>query len=53
MTAVLYLLKNNDIPVTENNIKVKTEEITNFEKFKREFKREYNKLFHNRLFRYS
>lgn len=50
MAAVLYCLKNNDIPVRENNIKVKTEEITNFEKFKREFKREYNKLFHNRSY---
>ena len=50
MAAVLYCLKNNDIPVIENNIKVKTEEITNFQKFKKEFKREYNKLFHNRSY---
>ena len=49
MAAVLYCLKNNDMPIKENNVSINTEEITNFQKFKKEFKREYNKLFHNRL----
>lgn len=50
MASVLYCLKNNDIPIREDNIKVKTEEITNFQKFKKVFKSEYNKLFHNRSY---
>jgi len=48
MAAVLYCLKNNDMPIIENNININSKEITNFQKFKKEFKREYNKLFHNR-----
>ena len=50
MAAVLYCLKNNDMPIKENNVSINTEEITNFQKFKKEFKREYNKLFHNRSY---
>ena len=50
MAAVLYCLKNNDMPIKENNVSINTEEITNFQKFKKEFKKEYNKLFHNRAY---
>lgn len=50
MAAVLYCLKNNDMPIRENNINIQSEEINNFQKFKKEFKREYNKLFHNRTY---
>lgn len=50
MAAVLYCLKNNDIPIKEDKININSEEITNFQKFKKEFKKECYKLFHNRSY---
>ena len=50
MAAVLYCLKNNALPIKKNNIKIQENEMTDFEKFKRNFRREYNKLFHNRSY---
>ncbi len=50
MAAVLYCLKNNNLPIKEESIAIKSEEITSFEKFKREFKKECYKLFHNRSY---
>ena len=50
MAAVLYCLKNNTLPIKKNNINVQETEMTDFEKFKRNFRREYNKLFHNRSY---
>ena len=50
MAAVLYCLKNNDLPIKENTIKFESVEITNFQKFQKSFKKEYNKLFHNRTY---
>ena len=50
MVAVLYCLKNNTLPIKKNNIKIQENEMTDFEKFKRNFRREYNKLFHNRSY---
>ena len=47
MAAVLYCIKNNDLPIKENKVIVRSEEITDFDKFKKEYKRECYKLFHN------
>lgn len=50
MAAVLYCLKNNDMPIKEEKININSEEITNFQRFKKEFKKECYKLFHNRSY---
>lgn len=50
MSAVLYCLKNDSIPVNKSKVNINIEDITNFEKFKREFKKECYKLFHNRSY---
>ena len=50
MAAVLYCLKNNELPVKEKNINAKSDEITSFDKFKKSFKSECYKLFHNRYY---
>ncbi len=50
MAAVLNCLKNDSIPVKESKVNINTEDITNFEKFKREFKKECYKFFHNRSY---
>lgn len=50
MAAVLYCIKNNDLPIKENKVIVRSEEITDFDKFKKEYKKECYKLFHNRYY---
>ena len=50
MAAVLYCIKNNDLPIKENKVIVHSEEITDFDKFKKEYKKECYKLFHNRYY---
>lgn len=50
MAAVLYCLKNNDMPIYKDKLLIKSEEITNFQKFKKDYRKEYNKKFHNRMY---
>ena len=50
MAAVLYCIKNNDMPTNKNKVIIRSEEITDFDKFKREYKKECYKLFHNRYY---
>ena len=50
MAAVLYCLKNNDLPTTTNIKKTLSKELTDFEKFKKDYKRECHKLFHGRYY---
>lgn len=50
MAAVLYCLKNNNIPIKENIIKIESKELTDFDKITTTFKKEYYKLFHNRSY---
>jgi len=50
MAAVLYCIKNNDLPIKENKVIVRSEEITDLDKFKKEYKKECHKLFHNRYY---
>lgn len=53
MAAVLYCLKNQDLLIKTSTIDIPNVEISDFEKFKKNFKREYNKLFHNRSYIYE
>ena len=48
MAAVLYCLKNDNLPIKENNKNIEIEEITDFKKFEKEFKKECYKLFRGR-----
>lgn len=50
MAAVLYCLKHNSIPVKESVVKVNFDDVTNFQKFERLFKKEFYKLFHGRYY---
>lgn len=50
MAAVLYCLKNDSIPVKESKVQINSEDLIGFEKFKKAFKKEYNKLFHGRTY---
>lgn len=50
MAAVLYCIKNNDLPIMENKVKIHSEKITDFDKFKNAYKKECYKLFHNRYY---
>lgn len=50
MTAVLYCIKNNDLSTKENKVIIHSEEITDFDNFRKEYKKEFYKLFHNRYY---
>lgn len=50
MAAVLYCIKNNDLPTKVNKVIIHSEEITDFDRFKKEYKKECYKLFHNRYY---
>lgn len=50
MAAVLYCIKNNDLPIKESRVIIHSKEITDFDKFKKAYKKECYKLFHNRYY---
>lgn len=50
MAAVLYCIKNNDLPLKEKKVIIRSEELTDFDKFKKKYKKECYKLFHNRYY---
>lgn len=50
MAAVLYCIKNNDLSTKENKVIIHSEEITDFDNFRKEYKKECYKLFHNRYY---
>ena len=52
MAAVLYCLKNNDLPV-KKSVQIESKEINDFEKFINEFQKECHKQFHNRHYIYE
>lgn len=50
MAAVLYCLKSDSLPVKENVLKVNFDDVMNFQKFERLFKKEIYKLLHGRYY---
>ncbi len=50
MAAVLYCLKIDNLPIKENKVDIVLEDITDFQKFQKAYKKECYKLFHNRSY---
>ncbi len=50
MAAVLYCLKSGNIPIKEKSNEINIDEDTDFESFKKEFRRNRYSLFHNKTY---
>ena len=53
MAAVLYCLKTNSMPIKEKKSCIGVDKVTGFKEFQNIFRKEYNKLFHNRNYIYE